>query len=63
MPHAVNLFMQQVHHGLWNGCTIVISPCHLFQNGPSYTGGDPGGADDVPPIEDFCGKGLKATAF
>ena len=41
----------------------MSSPLHLFQSGPIYAGGDSGGADDAPPIEDFRGKGLKATAF
>ena len=41
----------------------MSSPGHLFQIGPSYAGGDPGGADDAPHIEDFRGKGLEATAF
>ena len=63
MPHAVNLFMQQVHHGLWDGCTIVSSPRHLFQIGPSYAGGNLGGADDALHTEDFRGRGLEATVF
>jgi len=63
MPHAVNLFLQQVHHGLWEKCAIVNGPRHIFQIGPSYgeedkpgdldtngdKGGDEGGAaTDVP---------------
>ena len=63
MPHAVNLFMQQVHHGLFGGSTVVSSRCHLFQIVPSYTGKDPGGANDAPHIKDFRGRRLVATAF
>ena len=63
MLHAFNVFMQHVHLGLWDGCTIVRSPSHLFQIRPSYAGGDPGGADNESHTEDFRGKGLEATAF
>ena len=34
MPIAVNLFMQQVHHKLWNGCSFVINAMHILQAGP-----------------------------
>ena len=34
MPIAVNLFLQQVHHKLWNGCSFVINARHIFQAGP-----------------------------
>ncbi|KAL7531182.1 hypothetical protein ACHAXR_003882 [Thalassiosira sp. AJA248-18] len=40
MPIAVNLFMQQVHHKLWNGCSFVINAMHILQGGPHrYTEG------------------------
>ena len=34
MPVAVNLFLQQVHHKLWNGCSFVINAMHILQAGP-----------------------------
>ena len=34
MPVAVNLFLQQVHHGLWDGCYFVANPHHVLQAGP-----------------------------
>jgi len=38
MPHAVHLFLEQVAHGLWNGCGFVINASHLLQAGahPSH---------------------------
>lgn len=33
-PIAVNLFLQQVHHKLWNGCSFVINAMHILQAGP-----------------------------
>lgn len=29
MPHTVQLFLEQVHHGLWDGCAFVWNPDHL----------------------------------
>lgn len=34
MPVTVNLFLQQVHHKLWNGCAFVINAMHILQAGP-----------------------------
>ena len=34
MPVAVNMFLQQVHHQLWNGCSFVINAIHIIQAGP-----------------------------
>lgn len=34
MPHAVNFFLQQVHHKLWDGCAFVINAVHILQAGP-----------------------------
>lgn len=36
MPHTVNLFLQQVHHGLWEGCHVSKNSNHIVQFGPSY---------------------------
>ena len=29
MPHTVHLFLEQVHHGLWDGCAFVWNPDRL----------------------------------
>jgi hypothetical protein len=29
MPHSVQLFLEQVHHGLWDGCAFVWNPAHM----------------------------------
>ena len=34
MPIAVNLFLQQIHHRLWDGCNFVINAMHILQAGP-----------------------------
>mmetsp|Transcript_15205 Transcript_15205/g.31880 ORF Transcript_15205/g.31880 Transcript_15205/m.31880 type:complete len:371 (+) Transcript_15205:513-1625(+) len=34
MPHAVNFFLQQIHHKLWDGCAFVINAMHILQAGP-----------------------------
>ncbi|KAL3796035.1 hypothetical protein HJC23_013092 [Cyclotella cryptica] len=34
MPVAINLFLQQIHHKLWNGCAFVINAMHILQAGP-----------------------------
>lgn len=34
MPHAVNVFLQQIHHKVWNGCSFVINAMHIMQAGP-----------------------------
>ncbi len=36
MPHTVNLFLQQVHHQLWDGCSMITNANHVYQLGPSY---------------------------
>ncbi len=33
MPHSVNLFLQQVHHGLWDGNEITANPEHIMSFG------------------------------
>jgi len=39
MPHAVNLFLQQVYHGLWDGCSFVVNAPHILQAG-TFPGGN-----------------------
>lgn len=33
MPHSVNLFLQQVHHGLWDGNELTTNPDHIMSFG------------------------------
>lgn len=33
MPHSVNLFLQQVHHGLWDGNELTANPEHIMSFG------------------------------
>jgi len=37
MPHAVHLFLEQVYHGLWDGCSFVVNAPHILQAG-TYPG-------------------------
>ncbi|KAL9188735.1 hypothetical protein ACHAXT_007113 [Thalassiosira profunda] len=37
MSHTVNHFLQQVHHGLWDGCNAVTNARHILQLGPTYS--------------------------
>jgi len=52
MPIAVNLFLQQVHHKLWNGSSFVINAMHILQAGPhTYSEGPPGSYDaNIPEL-------------
>merc|ERR1712176_1010701 len=34
MPHTVHLFLEQVYHKLWDGCTFLINQRHRIQAGP-----------------------------
>jgi len=33
MPHSVHLFLEQVHHKLWDGCKFLINALHITQTG------------------------------
>ena len=54
MPIAVNLFLQQVHHKLWDGCVFVINAMHILQAGPHRFASDNDGYYDanVPDLMD-----------
>ena len=36
VPHAVHFFLEQVAHGLWNGCYLYLNGPHVLQVGPQY---------------------------
>ena len=65
MPVAVNLFLQQVHHGLWDGCTFAASPGHILQAGPNVPvpGGGGGYAHDVALLGRFRDARLESMPF
>jgi hypothetical protein len=52
MPVAVNLFLQQVHHGLWDGCSFVYNYHHILQAGPHVHDGVHDGGERRPPRMD-----------
>jgi len=39
MPHSVHLFLEQVNHGLWDGCSFVVNAPHILQAG-TFPGGN-----------------------
>lgn len=36
MPHTINLFLRQVHRGLWDGTYVTMNARHVMQFGPRY---------------------------
>lgn len=70
MPHVVNLFLQQVHHRLWNSCAVVSSATHIFQLAPSYQAEDAPGKGDSNGgnvtkmhYDHFRAKGLDKVSY
>lgn len=62
MLHTVNLFLKQVHHGLWDGTHVTMNERRVLRIGPRY--------DDDAIIEDghksyrhFLVKGLNKVSF
>ena len=35
VPHAIHVFLEQVEHGLWNGCFFYLNGPHVVQAGPA----------------------------
>ena len=66
MPHAVNLFLQQVHHGLWDGCSFANNPHHILQVRPEYNEGEElpeGGEGKGAHYGQFYAKGLDKVSY
>lgn len=40
VPHAIHVFLEQVEHGLWNGCYFYLNGPHVIQAGPALTDED-----------------------
>ena len=62
MPHTVNLFLRQVHHGLWDGTHVTMNERRVLRIGPRY--------DDDANIDDghgtyrhFLEKGLDKVTY
>ena len=53
MPHSVNLFLQQVHHGLWDGNELTANPEHIMSFGYHRASAHEG----------FLVEGLKALKY
>eukprot|EP01082_Thalassiosira_pseudonana_P001057 g1654.t1 g1654 contig10:2519764-2521807(-) len=58
MPHSVNLFLQQVHHHLWDGTSVVKNPKHIMQFGPWLADGN-----EVDHFDQFLERGLDKVSF
>lgn len=61
MPHTVNFFLQQVHHELWDGCSMVTNAPHIYQIGPSYSDEDK--ANDPQHYDHFYERGLDKVSY
>lgn len=49
VPHAVHVFLEQVEHGLWNGCYFYLNGPHVIQAGPPLSEEDEA---DAPSSDD-----------
>lgn len=60
MPHTVNFFLQQVHHQLWDGASMVTNAQHVYQLGPSY---EEETEVNAPHYDHFYEKGLDKISY
>jgi hypothetical protein len=73
VPHAVHVFLEQVEHGLWNGCYFYLNGPHVIQAGPQLSDEDEAegpSSDENEDDEDreaamipFKSQGLDKLAF
>ena len=61
MPHSVNLFLQQVYHGLWDETSFVINAPHILQAGTLPVSGSGKTYDEK--MEEFENMGLAQVSF
>lgn len=62
MPHSVHLFLEQVVHGLWDGCAFVINAPHLLQAG-AHPADVPSSQKDDSKLDRFKMKSLDTLSF
>ena len=71
VPHAIHVFLEQVEHGLWNGCYFYLNGPHVIQAGPALTEEDEADApederddeDRSVAMQPFKALGLDELAF
>lgn len=67
VPHAVHQFLEQVQHGLWNGCYFYLNGPHVIQAGPQLSDEDDADADEDEDgrlaAQPFKELGLDTLAF
>jgi len=69
VPHAVHVFLEQVEHGLWNGCYFYLNGPHVIQAGPQLSDEDEAHApeddaeDRAEAMRPFKSLGLDQLAF
>ncbi len=68
VPHAVHFFMEQVEHGLWNGCYFYLNGPHVVQAGPRLSEENDDGSSSVEEdrfaeILPFKAAGLDELSF
>lgn len=67
VPHAVHVFLEQVQHGLWNGCYFYLNGPHVIQAGPQLSEEDETEDDEeedrTTAMKPFVSQGLDKLAF
>lgn len=67
VPHAVHHFLEQVQHGLWNGCFFYLNGPHVVQAGPALAEDDEADANEDEDTrlsaKPFQELGLDTLAF
>ena len=63
VPHAIHLFMEQVEHGLWNGCYFYLNGPHIVQVGPRLSEQGVSEGNERARIAPFKARGLDQLSF
>ena len=63
VPHAIHLFMEQVEHGLWNGCYFYLNGPHIVQVGPRLSEEGASEEHERARIAPFKTRGLDQLSF